>query len=206
MDTEGDGEPLDLLDTRKTREVLRGPKSQPAKHDSDDDMEYTSEGKLIVDESGDRIREKLKRKKQWEEDHPDAVSQGGKSSKHKRSENTESRERSVSKAGPAKKLKKENSSWAYTGDEYASKKSKVMGDVKKEGKLDPYAYWPLDPKILNRRETKRTAARKGLGSVMHTTKKMQGMSSRDALATKGANRNKQQKAHKDKSKAQKVRS
>lgn len=200
IDTGGDGEPLDLLDTRKTREVLRGPKSQQKKGDSDDEVEYAADGKMIVDESGDRIREKLKRKKQWEEDHPETASQDGRSKKRKK--DSDERSRAGSKSGFVRKPKKEeNRSWAYTGEEYASKKSKVMGDVKKEGKLDPYAYWPLDPKILNRREAKRTAARKGMGSVMKSAKKMQGMSVSNALATKGPSRkSKQQKAHKGKSK------
>lgn len=192
MDVEGAGEPLDLLDTRKTREVLRGPKSQQRKNDSDDELEYTADGKMIVDESGDKIRDKLKRKKQWEEDHPQAAaSQAGRSSKRGADEVS----RSQSRPGKTRKTN-ESKSWAYTGDEYASKKSKAVGDVKKDGKLDPYAYWPLDPKILNRREAKRNAARKGMGSVMKSAKKMQGMSSKEALAQKPSRPKKQQKAHK----------
>jgi ribosomal RNA-processing protein 12 len=195
MDVEGAGEPLDLLDTRKTREVLRGPKSQQKKNDSDDEYEYTADGKMIVDESGDKIREKLKRKKQWEEDHPEAAkSQAARSSK--RGDDDRSKSRAGSRPVKARKTNNESKSWAYTGDEYASKKNKAVGDVKKDGKLDPYAYWPLDPKILNRREAKRNAARKGMGSVMKSAKKMQGMSSKEALATKAARPRKQQKAHK----------
>ncbi|KAG0609787.1 hypothetical protein M758_7G013900 [Ceratodon purpureus] len=194
MDVEGEGEPLDLLDTRKTREVLRGPKSQKKKNDSDDELEYTADGKMIVDESGDKIRDKIKRKRQWEEDHPHAAaSQTGRSTK--RGDDEVSR-KSQSRPGKARKTNNESKSWAYTGDEYASKKSKAVGDVKKDGKLDPYAYWPLDPKILNRREAKRNAARKGMGSVMKSAKKMQGMSSKEALAQKPARAKKQQKAHK----------
>lgn len=183
MDIEGAVEPLDLLDTRKTREVLRGPKSQKKKNDSDDELEYTADGKMIVDESGDKIRDKLKRKKQWEEDHPSAAaSQAGRGSK--RGQDEVSRSRSQSRAGKAMKTNNASKSWAYTGDEYASKKSKAVGDVKKDGKLDPYAYWPLDPKILNRRDAKRNAARKGMSSVMKSAKKMQGVSSKEALAQK----------------------
>ncbi len=208
MDT-GGGEPLDLLDTQRTREVLRGPKSQFTKNDVDDEVEFTADGKLIVDESGDRIREKLKRKKQWEEDHPDTESQGGQSLKRRRAGDKSvsgkarsTREQAGSRAGTMQKPKKApSSSWAYTGSEYANQKSKVGGDVKKEGKLDPYAYWPLDPKMLNRREAKRTAARKGMASVIKSTKKLQGMSASRALAPGGPIRmNKQQKAHKGKSK------
>jgi hypothetical protein len=37
----------------------------------------------------------------------------------------------------------------HSGGEFAAKKAK--GDIKKEGKPDPYAYIPLNPKLLNKR-------------------------------------------------------
>ena len=94
MDAEGGGEPLDLLDMRKSREVLGGPKSEQKKNDNDDKVEYTADGKMIVDESGDKIRDKLKRKRQWE-DHPHATaSEGGRSSKRGQDEVSRSRSQS----------------------------------------------------------------------------------------------------------------
>lgn len=71
-----------------------------------------------------------------------------------------------------RKVNNESKSWVYMGDEYVSKKSKVVGDVKKEGKLDLYVYWFFDFKILNRWEVKRNVVRKGMGSVMKLVKKM----------------------------------
>jgi ribosomal RNA-processing protein 12 len=187
MDIGDAREPLDLLDTRKTREVLRRPKSQQQKNiDSDDELEYTADGKMIVDESGDKIRDKLKRKKQWEEDHPHAAAiQSGHS--FKRSHEV-SASRSQSRSRKARKTNNGSKSWVYTGDEYASKKSRAVGDVKKDGKLDPFAYWPLDPKILNRREAKRNAARKGISSVM-----MQGIQN---VGSETSRPKRRQKAHK----------
>lgn len=38
---------------------------------------------------------------------------------------------------------------AYAGSEYSSKKAK--GDMKKKGKVDPYAYIPLSRNSLNKR-------------------------------------------------------
>ena len=187
MDIGDAREPLDLLDTRKTREVLRGPKSQQQKNiDSDDELEYTADGKMIVDESGDKIRDKLKRKKQWEEDHPHAAAiQSGHG--FKRSHEV-SASRSQSRARKARKTNNGSKSWVYTGDEYASKKSRAVGDVKKDGKLDPFAYWPLDPKILNKREAKKNAARKAISSVM-----MQGIQS---VSSETSRPKRRQKAHK----------
>ncbi|KAG0554229.1 hypothetical protein KC19_12G074700 [Ceratodon purpureus] len=187
MDIGDSREPLDLLDTSKTREVLQRPKSQQQKNiDSDDELEYTVDGKMIVDESGDKIRDKLKRKKIWNDDHPHAAaSQGGRS--FRRSDEV-SASRSQSRGSKARKTNNGSKNWVYTGDEYASKKGRAVGDVKKDGKLDPFAYWPLDPKILNRREAKRNTARKGISSVM-----MQGIHSAGSGPSKPKRR---QKAHK----------
>lgn len=48
------------------------------------------------------------------------------------------------------------------GKEYRSKKA--SGDVKKKGKLDPYAYIPLDPKLMAKRNKRSAVSRYG-GSV-----------------------------------------
>ncbi|GJP30838.1 hypothetical protein CLOM_g7168 [Closterium sp. NIES-68] len=66
-----------------------------------------------------------------------------------------------------KKQTGSGSGWAYTGDEYAAGSGRrAGGDLKKEGKLEPHAYWPLDAKMLNRRAGKLAAARRGMTSVM----------------------------------------
>uniref|UniRef100_A0A803LVY2 RRP12-like protein n=1 Tax=Chenopodium quinoa TaxID=63459 RepID=A0A803LVY2_CHEQI len=80
--------------------------------------------------------------------------------------------------------------WAYTGNEYASKKAR--GDLKKKGKFEPYAYWPLDRKMLSRRPEHRAAARRGMRSVVKLTKKLEGRSVASALSIKS----KVKKAHK----------
>lgn len=51
---------------------------------------------------------------------------------------------------------------AEEGKEYRAKKA--GGDMKKKGKLDPYAYIPLDPKLMAKRN-KRTAVSRYGGSV-----------------------------------------
>jgi len=59
----------------------------------------------------------------------------------------------VSKFKKQKTTEKSNKN-KHTEDATHSRKGK--GDVKKEGKLEPFAYLPLDPKSLNRRNKKRS--------------------------------------------------
>ncbi|GJQ93738.1 hypothetical protein Tco_0004877 [Tanacetum coccineum] len=66
------------------------------------------------------------------------------------------------------------SGWAYTGSEYSSKKA--GGDLKRKGKLEPYAYWPLDSKMVSRKPDHRAAARKGMSSVVKLSKTLEGQS------------------------------
>ncbi|XP_022861188.1 uncharacterized protein LOC111381623 [Olea europaea var. sylvestris] len=75
------------------------------------------------------------------------------------------------------------SGWAYTGSEYASKKAR--GDVNRKDKLEPYAYCPLDRKMMSRRPEQRAAARKGMASVVKLTKRLEGRSVSNALSMKG---------------------
>ena len=40
------------------------------------------------------------------------------------------------------------------------------GDVRGSSRVEPYAYWPLDRKLLNRRPGKKAAAEQGLQAVV----------------------------------------
>ena len=58
----------------------------------------------------------------------------------------------------------------HSADLYKAK-GKTTGDVySKQSKLEPYAYWQLDPKLLNRRNSKKVAARQNLGGVVKSAK------------------------------------
>ncbi|GKB16556.1 hypothetical protein Tco_0850479 [Tanacetum coccineum] len=72
--------------------------------------------------------------------------------------------RSVNSRKAEKHRKMTKSGWAYTGSEYSSKKA--SGDLKQKGKLKPYAYWPLNYKMVSRRPEHRPAARKGMSSMV----------------------------------------
>lgn len=58
----------------------------------------------------------------------------------------------------------------HTGDRFKAKKSGAGGDVKGSSKVEPYAYWPLDRKMLNRRVQKTKTAKSGLDRVVSAAK------------------------------------
>ncbi|XP_041004716.1 RRP12-like protein [Juglans microcarpa x Juglans regia] len=155
-------EPLDLLDRRKTISALRSSKHVKRKLDSDE-PELDSEGRLIIHEG--------ENSKQTPSDPDlDAKSEAGS-------------QMSLNSRRNQKRRKTSASGWAYTGSEYTSKKA--GGDVKRKDKLEPYAYWPLDRKMMSRRPEHRAAARKGMASVVKMTKKLEGKSASSLLSSKG---------------------
>lgn len=157
-------EPLDLLDQHKTRSALRSSAHLKRKQESDDEPEIDPEGRLIVCEG------KTKKEKKSTDPDPDVRSDAGGSFKSVNSRKTQ------------KRRKTSDSGWAYTGTEYASKKA--GGDLRRKDKLEPYAYWPLDRKMMSRRPEHRAAARKGMASVVKMTKKLEGKSASTALSMK----------------------
>ncbi|XP_057968384.1 uncharacterized protein LOC131157934 [Malania oleifera] len=162
-------EPLDLLDRQKTRSALRSSEHLKRKAESDDELEIDSEGRLVIHEGGKPKREA--------HSDPDL--------------DIRSRAGSYLSVNSSRKIQKRRktsmSGWAYTGSEYGSKKA--GGDVKRKGKLDPHAYWPLDRKMMSRRPEHRAAARKGMASVVRQTKKLEGKSTASALKGLKSKRN-----------------
>jgi len=184
-------EPLDLLDKQKTRSMLKAQQRKGQRSDSDDEMVLDPDGRLVINE--DEVGHSRKRRATDNELRQDADSQSQRSGQSK----SKATSASMSKASQ-KRQKTAKSGWAYTGTEYKSKKA--GGDVKREGKLEPYAYWPLDAKMLNRREEKRSIAKKGLANVMKLTKQLQGKSVRQALSEKTVAQKRKQKSHNGKNK------
>ena len=184
-------EPLDLLDQHKTRSALRstgGGHHLKRKPGLEDEPEIDSEGRLIIREGeGGKPRREVSSSSNPESE--DVRSQAGSSHKSINSSIEKNR----------KRRKTSDSGWAYTGGEYASKKA--AGDVKRKDKLEPYAYWPLDRKMMSRRPEHRAAARKGMASVVRLTKKLEGKSVSSALSSKGLRfKRVQKKSSKKKSK------
>jgi ribosomal RNA-processing protein 12 len=58
----------------------------------------------------------------------------------------------------------------HTGDRFKARKSGAGGDVKGNSKVEPYAYWPLDRKLMNRRASKAKGAKVGLDKVVRAAK------------------------------------
>jgi ribosomal RNA-processing protein 12 len=180
-----DDEPLDLLDRQKTRSSLRSSsENSKRKSDSDnEDYEIDPEGRMIIHETSSK-----KHKKPSDTNDSDA-----------RSETASRYSANSSRKGQEKRRKTEsNKGWSYTGSEYGSKKA--SGDLKRKDKLEPYAYWPLDRKMVSRRPEQRAAARKGMASVVRLTKNLEGKSVSHALSY-----NKSKKSGKKKSGGKKNR-
>ncbi|XP_020594269.1 RRP12-like protein, partial [Phalaenopsis equestris] len=156
---QSDDDPLDLLDRRKTRSILQSTSKLNRKVEaSEDEPEIDNDGRLIVRD--DLIKPKQQKNSSVKDSETRSLSISLKSGKSSRSSE--------------KKRHKTESGWSYTGADYTSRKA--GGDLKKKGKLEPYAYWPLDRKLLNRRVDRKAAARKGMATVMVTRdlKKLEG--------------------------------
>ncbi|KAL8139269.1 hypothetical protein V2J09_005290 [Rumex salicifolius] len=162
-----ENEPLDLLDKQKTRSLLhsRGVKRKP---EDNDEIEIDSEGRLI-------IREEADTKKRTTSDLDDD-SDFDDDNKSKAAKSTVS-----SNKGQKRRKTSSESGYSYTGKEYTSKKG-AKGDIKRKGKLEPYAYWPLDRKMVSKRPEHRASARRGMARVVKLSKDLEGQSSSNALS------------------------
>lgn len=49
-------------------------------------------------------------------------------------------------------------------------KGRAGGDTRGSSRVEPYAYWPLDRKMLNRRPGKKAAAQRGLDTIVGAAK------------------------------------
>jgi ribosomal RNA-processing protein 12 len=161
----GSDDPLDLLDRQKTRSALRWSEHGKRKSRLDDDeMEVDSEGRLIIRDEGEQAKEKSAESDYDARSEPDSHLSARSGTK------------------PQKRRRRTESGRAYTGKEYASKKA--GGDIKRKDKLEPYAYWQLDRKMMSRRPQHRAAAKKGMASVVNMTKRLEGKSASGALKLK----------------------
>lgn len=179
-------EPLDLLDMQKTRSVLSVKKLKRKDYDSDE-LEVDSDGRLIVPDDNMSKRKQSLGMDNGEQDY---------GSFGVKSKNNFGAHNGAKSKFHASKKRRTDTGWAYTGEEYVNKKGTSQGDVKRKGKLDPYAYWPLDQKMLNRREGKKSVARKGLARVLKEPNKMKGRSGTKVFGSKGSTKKGGQKMHK----------
>ncbi|EFJ18450.1 hypothetical protein SELMODRAFT_178120 [Selaginella moellendorffii] len=197
-DERGRDEPLDLLDVSKTRAALSTlGKPKKSQAESDEDMDFDPDGRLIVEERQPQQQQQGRASKRLRDEEEE-----GEEEEFGRSQKGAKKRGKVA----AENQKKRSTGWSYKGDEYVNKKG-AGGDVKRDGKLEPYAYWPLDAKLLNRRGEKKAAARKGMESVFKVTKKLEGLSVNKALGGIQKKRKKQHnKAHKSGANSKSARS
>lgn len=160
-------EPLDLMDEHAMRRMLRAEPggARGVFDDSDDDGAPSAayarapDGRMVVTEELGFFAAR-KRAREGEEDEDGARSQGGRSR----------RSQGAGSAGPTQ-LKKRVRTGAtlHTAAAFRPAKKGTGGDVSRTGQ-QPYAYWPMDAKLLNRRAGRRRQAAKGLDKVVRAVK------------------------------------
>jgi ribosomal RNA-processing protein 12 len=183
------GAEFDLLDDSKMRKQLLAQGAKTAYNrrnefgDNDDDgSKYRTDkqtGKLKIVEENDR-----KRGRDDDDENADDANADDRATNRtfntRKTNNSNKRGAGTSKSFGTNKSTKTNktskTALTHTGDRY---KAKGGGDVRKKGeKLQPYAYWPLDAKLLNRRNSKRGEARETLSGVVKGSAVLRGKKAR----------------------------
>ncbi|XP_052619165.1 RRP12-like protein isoform X2 [Peromyscus californicus insignis] len=152
----GGDEPLNFLDPKVAQRVLAtqpGPRQGKKK---DHGFKVSADGRLIIreEEDGDKVEEEDGTKGEDEEMIDDLMEDAGVRSKKKLKRQREDEEDELEippryQAGGSG-IHRPAAKRGMPGAEYKAKKAK--GDVKKKGRLDPYAYIPLNRTKLNRRK------------------------------------------------------
>ena len=172
----GLSDPIDLLSDSTTKHVLNMQKEkdemrrEAMRTDDDDLFDQDKSGRLV-------IKKFIKSRKRGREDigsdkNDDIKSQ--KSIHSRRSDKKYAGSVAPSKGGLSSKsarttssVKKKFVSKVHSGAKYKNKKA--GGDHKIAGAPDPYSFWALDRKLLNRRAQKRKGAKEALKGVIKTT-------------------------------------
>ncbi|GAB1302418.1 RRP12-like protein [Apodemus speciosus] len=151
----GGDEPLNFLDPKVAHRVLAtqpGPRRGKKK---DHGFKLSADGRLIIreEEDGDKVEEEDGTKGE-DEEMADVMEDASVRSKKKLKRQREDEEDELEippryQAGGSG-IHRPVAKKAAPGAEYKAKKAK--GDVKKKGRLDPYAYVPLNRSKLNRRK------------------------------------------------------
>ncbi|KAL6079675.1 pre-rRNA processing protein, variant 2 [Balamuthia mandrillaris] len=162
LENENDA-PLDFLDPRHLQHVVSTNPNKKRYDSSDDEIvfEYDAEGKMIVMEPEEDGFKGKKKKKESAAGSSSDANDGEQPTKVGGKRGRAAMERPDGSEGvrhktPTKRAKAANPEGTHTGRNYKS--SKAGGDVKKEGKFEPYAYLPLDPKNLNKRRKHKAVA------------------------------------------------
>lgn len=152
----GGDEPLNFLDPKVAHRVLATQPGSRQGRKKDHGFKVSADGRLIIreEEDGDKVEEEDGTKGQDEEMIDDLMEDAGVRSKKKLKRQREDEEDELEippryQAGGSG-IHRPAAKKGTPGAEYKAKKAK--GDVKKKGRLDPYAYIPLNRTKLNRRK------------------------------------------------------
>jgi ribosomal RNA-processing protein 12 len=152
---EGDGdEPLNFLDPKVAQRVLATQPGPCQGKKKDHGFKVSADGRLIIreEEDGDKVEEEEGTKGDDDEMADLTEDMGIRKKKLKRQKEAEEEELEVPpqyQAGGSG-IHRPVAKKAVPGAEYKAKKAK--GDMKKKGRLDPYAYIPLNRTKLNHRK------------------------------------------------------
>ncbi|XP_067565925.1 RRP12-like protein isoform X3 [Pseudorca crassidens] len=153
----GGDEPLNFLDPKVAQRVLATQPGPGRGKKKDHGFKVSADGRLIIreEEDGDAKMEEEEGAKGEEEEMADLMEDVGIRSKkpqklkHKEADSEELEMPPQYQAGGSG-IHRPVAKKATPGAEYKAKKAK--GDMKKKGRLDPYAYIPLSKTKLNRRK------------------------------------------------------
>jgi ribosomal RNA-processing protein 12 len=147
-DQEEDAQILDFLDPNALRGVKRSKSAQEIEEEEeeeiDEDFPLNDSGKIVISEESGKDK---KRKSHSSASSSSSNSFSGGKRKRSRDDSNENQK------APFKQNKASKNTQAdlpHSGKQYSAKKAK--GDMLRPGKLEPYAYIPLQPKFLNKRK------------------------------------------------------
>ncbi|BDA46153.1 RRP12-like protein [Coccomyxa sp. Obi] len=190
------GDPMDLLDAGASRQLQRAAAAKPRR--SADDFARGNDGKMIIRDDDAPPGGKRKRRAGGGFDdrlsddsdfddlrHIGGLAAGMRSASAKSvalaqtvATNTKTARTSRPGGGSARSVGGRSvggrtSATAkgrqHSGDRFKSK-GKAGGDQKGSSRVEPYAYWPLDRKMLNRRPSKKKEAQEGLDQMVRAAK------------------------------------
>ncbi|KAK9818389.1 hypothetical protein WJX72_011834 [[Myrmecia] bisecta] len=183
----GDDDPMDLLDAGTSRQLVRSAAGKAPRDEVMDDFERGEGGRMIIRE--EKVKAKRKRggglddRASDDSDFDDlrgiagakeALRAGGAKTVRFAASVAGSEggrtlgARSQARSSAARSLGAKSRGSQHSGDRFKAKGT--GGDVKGSSKVEPYAYWPLDRKMLNRRPSKKAAAQKGLENIVGAAK------------------------------------
>lgn len=175
---------LNLLDASTSRRMVgmnvrrSGYVEKERKEEDDVVFAQDKQGKLIIsEEKKEKKRERDEFLDGFDSDDSDIEDIKGIHGAHLALKGAQSIAKASSYAGTVRSAggkssmgRKNEKGSHHSGDRFKAKRKGTGGDVKGKGSVQPYAYWPLDRKMLNRREQKTKSAKQGLDKVVNAAR------------------------------------